>query len=916
MSRFQQLFQYWGKTRPAYHPLPYHCLDVAATGRIYLERHHRLRRFLSGQLGLDEQAFLDWFTFFLALHDLGKFAETFQGQRPELLQALQGRKVERASPIRHDSLGYAAWRECVVPWLEQQSDGDELEEGVLDGLDAWARAVTGHHGSPPREQTTESSWRRAFAPEDQEAVKGFLMAMQQLLVKSRALQVADEDIFEDASHRLSWWLAGVAVLADWLGSNTRYFDFVDRVLPLEDYWKRARRLAARAVREAGVLPEDSAPPVAIGDLFVKINQATPLQNLAAELDLGTGPQLFVLEDVTGAGKTEAAVLLSHRLMAAGRAQGLYFALPTMATANAMYTRLEAVYRRLFAPGTRPSLVLAHGARDLTGFRQSILSPGALEDDYPDEQPTAGARCSAWLADSRKKALLAQMGAGTVDQALLGVLYSRHQCLRLLGLFGKVLIVDEVHANDPYMHRVLQSLLRFHAAGGGSAVLLSATLPQGMRRELVQAFRTGLGGDRVTLSRLGDQDYPLLTQVAGSGELREQVVGTRREVVRRVTVEWLDDPEEVIGRLVTAVQEGCCACWIRNTVADAREGYEALRRALEAEGLETDRLELFHARFVMGDRLDVEARVLEHFGPGSDAIRRQGRLLVATQVVEQSLDLDFDLLITDLAPIDLIVQRAGRLCRHVRDRTGGRLSGAGEQDQRSQPPTLVVFGPQPLEEVTGDWYAKFFPRAQYVYPNHARLWLTARLLREKGGFAMPQDARILMEGVYGSDASPSPEALDDSDIRATGEAQSKAGLAVQNSLVLEHGYRRQGGFDWWDDAITPTRLGEPQTALRLAKWKEGELKPWRPDPNGWDLSVVKLRGVYRTAEPDDEPLGEELTRVVETLPGRGKWGAVLPLIEIDKGLWRGVVTEESSGRTEVLYYRKDSGLLRDGELEEG
>src|SRR5690606_25025277 len=183
---------------------------------------------------------------------------------------------------------------------------------------------------------------------------------------------------------------------------------------------------------------------------------TPLQAYAQTVELGKVPQLFILEDVTGAGKTEAAMVLVHRLMASGLASGLYVGLPTMATANAMYKRMSESYRRLYAEQELPSLVLAHGASKLSkAFSDSVaLSTQTDDKNYENNELSASAYCNQWLADSRKKALLADVGVGTIDQALLGVLPARHQSLRLFGLTNKVLLVDEVHAFDPYMRSLL------------------------------------------------------------------------------------------------------------------------------------------------------------------------------------------------------------------------------------------------------------------------------------------------------------------------------------------------------------------------------------------------------------------------------------------------------------------------------
>ena len=215
---------------------------------------------------------------------------------------------------------------------------------------------------------------------------------------------------------------------------------------------------------------------------------------------------------------------------------------------------------------------------------------------------------------------------------------------------KILIVDEVHACDAYMHELLRGLLRAHAVAGGSAILLSATLPQKQRQELLHSFAQGRKWPE---SKVSSKDYPLLTCLSANN-FSETAVATRAEVKRNVAVQFLAEEQAVYSLLNETAKRGQCACWIRNTVRDAVTAYQKIRELYPEV-----QVELFHARFALSDRLNIETQVIERFGKESCYATRTGRVLIATQVVEQSLDLDFDTLITDLAPIDLIIQRAGR-----------------------------------------------------------------------------------------------------------------------------------------------------------------------------------------------------------------------------------------------------------------
>lgn len=521
--------------------------------------------------------------------------------------------------------------------------------------------------------------------------------------------------------------------------------------------------------------------------------------------------------------------------------------------------------------------------------------------YADATESAENRCSAWLSDSRKKALLAQIGVGTIDQALLAILPSRHQCLRLWGLMDKVLIVDEVHACDAYMNRLLQTLLEWHAFAGGTAILLSATLPDNQRSSLIESFATGAG---YTLDEDDgeNQSYPLATMIGERG-VQRYPVQTRPELAREVRVSFTDDETAVEAALQRVVAAGQCACWVRNSVQDARATFEELRTRYPSWDIQ-----LFHARFTITDRLAIEQDVLKRYGKASTSVDRAGRILIATQVVEQSLDLDFDLLVSDLAPIDLLIQRAGRLHRHRRLVNGDPTDG---EDGRGVPQILVLAPPW-TPEPDENWLSARLPGTAAVYEKEdAHLWKAMQLLREGGGYRMPEDARSLIEGVYAADPfTDFPSGLQDRAIEADALYRCQGSIAQYRTLTRESGFQKDGS--WLNEEHAPTRLGEPTTTLWLAKRTERGIVPFaaaggEETAADWlrsSVTVMARDAAEEVAPPPD--LAELWRETRQQLPGRGKWGVATLLMPVQHGIWEGAVLD-TQGRRRRLFYHSLTGL---------
>jgi CRISPR-associated endonuclease/helicase Cas3 len=865
-------FEFWAKSgrdgEPApMHSVPHHSLDVAASGLMLLRAFKSPIPVPAATLAA-----------LLAFHDIGKFTRPFQAKVPELWPPSLGPYEQR--PGFHDDAGYALLCGALA------SDVDRLfvywrNQSARRPL---FRAVTGHHGRPPRQFESPVLHRAVACQVCLEAAGAFI---------DEAFAAIDPPplppLDPAAQDRLAWFLAGLAVAADWLGSARRWFQPVvaTKHTDLRSYWTDiALPRANQAAQEAGLLPATVSPRAGLANIFPKITAARPVQSWAETVPVPNGPVLLTIEDATGSGKTEAALVLAHRLMAAGRGDGLFFALPTMATADAIYTRLAHAYQRLFATGKTPSLVLAHGSRGLhPGFQESILD-GAADprgDSSAAADQTAGAQCAAWIADDRRKAFLAEIGVGTIDQAIMAVLPTRHAPLRLLGLSRRVLIVDEAHAYDAYMTKELRRLLEFQAALGGSAIVVSATLTARQRTEINAAFLSGLGK---TAGPDGATAYPLVT-VASNAGITAAPCALAPSLARRVGVERIANPASVVEAIVAAVGAGAAVAWVRNAVDDAIEAHEALGAA------NVDPL-LFHARFAMGDRQKIEREVVERFGRESSQRQREGRVLVATQVIEQSLDLDFDLMVTDLAPVDLLIQRAGRLWRHPRE-------------PRPVPgPHLLLLAPEPIDDPPATWLSPDLRRTGFVYPDHALLWRSARFLLQTGAIETPAGIRALVESVYDDAAAHAvPPGLAPSANRAEGKDLAAAGIACQNLLEVDRPYEREAGL-WEPDVRTPTRLADARIVFRLARIEDGRVVPWCPHVDArraWALSEVAVRASRLNDAVENAP-------VTVAKQGWPAWDREIPVLLMRPDTGGGWYSEgvDPKGSRRPVTYDATRGLM--------
>ncbi|MBK1672410.1 hypothetical protein CKO35_03690 [Ectothiorhodospira shaposhnikovii] len=715
----EAIYKYWGKARPEAdaqdfcHLLPYHCLDVTAVADAWWQSSPVIQRLMLVHGDADPVEIHAWVLFFVALHDLGKFDIRFQLKSiPALLHLRPEFDLDSVEPepYAHGPSG-CGWLEHAVPLHSDDR---------YDCWQPWMQAVAGHHGdlsSPkiPADPDADEEVCRF----DKEARRAWLQSLARLFLEPAGLSLLDDPPV------CPQILAGFCSVADWVGSNADWFEYRDTVHPLQVYWEtEAKKRALFALESTGILGKGPSQ----GGMSKIFPDYPPRQIQCLVDDLPREAGLLLVEGPTGCGKTEFGLAYAAHLLATGVAEAIIFALPTQATANAMLNRMEKVAPNLF-PGQK-NVVLAHGRASRHEGYMALKEAGRRPTAQGEED--AAVQCADWLAQSRKRVFLGQIGVCTIDQVLISVLAVRHHFVRAFGVRRAVLIVDEVHAYDAYMYGLLTRVLHAQATAGGSAILMSATLPAYQRDLLLDAW----GGD---VPEQQSSAYPLISWAGRGTPVRYwDLKGEPAHLPESRTV-FLECRERVdlrlsdqdIDQVIQAANEGACVAVICNLVSEA----QGLWRRLRERSLNVP-VDLFHARYLFADRQVIEQRVMEYYGRDRMAA---GRILVATQVVEQSLDLDFDWLITQLCPVDLLFQRMGRLHRHPRtDRP------AGFEDPRC---TVLL----PPDEQYG--------LHEVIYRYRRVLWRTHRRLQETDRITFPDVYRPWIESVYSEEAwLDEPEAV--------------------------------------------------------------------------------------------------------------------------------------------------------------
>lgn len=876
---------FWAKLHPRenptrWHPLIAHSADVAAVMERLLVSGSVLAQRLaatSGSRGVlpELRARL---VFLATLHDIGKTSHGFQSQAVAVRRSRYPAGQRGHVQVLLNSI------DAYTP-LGKLLDGEVLPVVSID-LDgaAWELflATIGHHGRPwmPRsDRRLRHLWTTCDSGRDP------LAEIRRLIEHARRWSGVDEwpnGGFATVTPAFTHLYAGALTLADWIGSTRTAFDFApwadDRP---DEYWPLAQERAADACARIGLVPWTR--PVAVDLVGLPLleqlfpttfrpagaseasgNTPTDLQRRVATMPPPQPGTRLLIESETGSGKTEAALALYARLRAAGLVGGLMFALPTRATASAMFERVQQALAGIYPEGDPPTVALAVGGQQPRAESSEPLV-GETPLTYPDEP-----ELERWASSSSKKFLAAEVVVGTVDQVLLAGLPVKHAHLRLAALSRHLLVVDELHSYDRYMTGVLRRVLELHGGAGGISLFMSATLSDTARTHFARAGAAGRDAQSYSLEEAHrDVPYPALgTLVPGTSRWEFEELESQG---RPKGVAWSAVTEaEALLEAAAAARAGARVLVLCNTVRRARAAVQALREAGHAELLwrppgaaRIEHTPPYHARYTLPDRLALDAAVGKRFGKPAAAVAG-GVILVATQVAEQSLDVDFDLLVTDLAPVDVLLQRIGRLHRH-RARDAHRPDGYRAARALVISPEGGSFAPHLQHRALDLGWGEKRP-----YRHFSDGELTLRAMADRPRISIPADNRRLVESVYHADAREllwADPAWDRKMLDRTGAELNLTWAGEEAALDFAATYTAvTRAFDAARERNVRTRLGDETVRIKL----DGDVRCWYSDPRepvrSADLAVWML-----PADADNTQLEMAVPTEVDATGTRFRFG---------------------------------------------
>lgn len=797
---------FWAKTNKLHQPaisVRDHCLNVGCVAEKLVDL---LPILLRKQLpiGLATLA---------ALHDIGKITPGFQ------LKCIAWVEQEQISP------------QDQLLWRYSESNHALMSQYFLQSkvAVAWASAVGAHHGrllargkirrSNEQQESTFNTYREVVS-EQIESILGVLPR----------LSSPDENI--------RWFVAGLITVADWLGSNEEFFPLEWPEKPYANIDQRYKN-AQDSLDLIGWQPREMIKGLTFETIFSneakqQIFKPNPLQQ--AVISTIDKPGFYLIEGSMGNGKTEAALMAAYQLIEKGHHHGLFFGLPTQVTSNRIYERVERFLKRCHSDQSKANLLLTHANSWIKKARVN-LNPSYYEKKESYSEASDHVENGHFWFNPVKRSLLAQYGVGTIDQALLGIVRAKHFFVRQFGLAGKVIILDEVHSYDLYTGTLIDKLIERLLSLKCTVIILSATLTEQRRQELLHLS----GAKENTLSNA----YPLLSGVQVNGESISLEIDSKQ--TQTVVIQCTSlSVEELTEECLERAEKGGCVLWIRNTVHDAQESWKLLKNFNREGGPE---IGLLHSRFPFWRREQLEDKWINCLGKNASN-RPKGCVLVSTQVVEQSVDIDADFLITDLAPSDMLFQRLGRLWRH-------------ECKERPFTKAEAWISAKNLAECDTEKSIKTaLGRSRFVYSPYVllRSWnVWSKYTQVK----LPQDIRPVLEETYKKSEGLEPMAWQlflekIQEFRAKQQQKAQALTLVESDLVLED---EEGVMTRWNSMQTVSllllhRIEDKKSSLVHLTTLDGQevlINPYVRDFNSARLiheNIVKIP--FNTIENYAEP----------------------------------------------------------------
>jgi CRISPR-associated endonuclease/helicase Cas3 len=736
------LYECWAKTDAEGKPgisVHDHCVNIGAVCQAMLAR---------GALDGVPPAFIAWLG---ACHDIGKISPGFQRKCVEWLLAHGLEKEAQTAAWANSEPDHSKVSQYTLQFLLREKFGLDRDDAAL-----WAAVAGMHHGSPHY----LGKWNESAGKPDEwdESRRALAMELEQWF------DCPSAPVLPKGAFEALFWTAGLISVADWIGSSEQWFS------PKHKHGGttvgEAAVQAAIAMDEIGMNAGKITPGLHFRDLF----GFEPNDLQRRTLEVITEPGVYVIEAPMGMGKTEAALAAAYQLIGNDQARGLYFALPTQATSNRIHLRVADFLQRIQAQAPR----LVHGGSWLV---DDALKFPELNAGQPNDQRGT---VHDWFA-SAKRALLAPYGVGTVDQALMGVIAVKHFFVRHYALAGKVVVLDEVHSYDVFTGAHIEALVEVLSRLGCTVIILSATLTRERREALLRKALpprpATLPGQRpVTETMLPAYDplappeaFPLISGVAVGNFIAPRP--TEAPPLQPAAKIRFRGESEVLVDAVAAARSGACVLWICNTVNRAQTVYHAIC----GERCEGDPpVGLLHSRFPFFRREQLEKQWMQLLGKDRTH-RPAGCLLVSTQIVEQSVDLDADLLITEMAPTDMLFQRMGRLWRHWRKADPPRPRPEPDVWIIEEPMTFADFCTANAKDIYEAFGKKARVYAPYVLLRSLEQW------HDKTEVHLPDDIRPWLEATYAErneDTRPAWKAVKEKMLKKKRDHQNRA-VTAQN-----------------------------------------------------------------------------------------------------------------------------------------